>query len=54
MMVEIQNDQYANKDIDAEQVEDVSEVVEHQQDLIEEASKPLEEYRNQCPSINAS
>ncbi len=43
-MVEIQNDQYANKDIDTEQVEDVSEVKEHQQDLIEEAGQPLEEY----------
>jgi molecular chaperone GrpE len=44
MMVEIQNDQYANKDIDTEQVEDASEVKEHQQDLIEEAGQPLEDY----------
>jgi molecular chaperone GrpE len=44
MMVEIQNDQYANKDIDTEQVEDASEVKEQQQDLIEEAGQPLEEY----------
>jgi molecular chaperone GrpE len=44
MMVEIQNDQYANKDIDTEQVEDAPEVKEHQQDLIEEAGQPLEEY----------
>lgn len=44
MMVEIQNDQYANKDIDTEQVEDASEVKDHQQDLIEEAGQPLEEY----------
>lgn len=44
MMVEIQNDQYANKGIDSEQAEDASEVKEHQQGLIEEASQPLEEY----------
>jgi len=43
-MVEIQNDQYANKDIDTEKVEGASEVMEHQQDLIEEAGQPLEEY----------
>ncbi len=44
MMVEIQNDQYANKGIDAEQVEDAFEAKEHQQDLIEESGQPLEEY----------
>jgi molecular chaperone GrpE len=44
MMVEIQNDQYANKDINTEQVEDASEVKEHQEDLIEEAGQTLEEY----------
>lgn len=44
MMVEIQNDQYANKDIDTEQVEGASEVKENQQDLIEESGQPLEEY----------
>jgi molecular chaperone GrpE len=44
MMVEIQNDQYANKDIDTEQVEDASEVKEHERDLIEETGQPLEEY----------
>ena len=43
-MVEIQNDQYANKDIDTEKVEGASGVIEHQQDLIEEAGQPLEEY----------
>jgi molecular chaperone GrpE len=43
-MVEIQNDQYANKDIDTEKVEGASGVMEHQQDLIEEAGQPLEEY----------
>jgi molecular chaperone GrpE len=44
MMVEIQNDQYANKDIDTEKVEGVSGVKEHQQDLIEETGQSLEEY----------
>jgi molecular chaperone GrpE len=43
-MVDIQNDQYANQDIDNEPVEDVSVVKEHQQDLIEEAGQSLEEY----------
>jgi molecular chaperone GrpE len=43
-MVEIQNDQYANKNIDTEKVEGASGVMEHQQDLIEEAGQPLEEY----------
>jgi molecular chaperone GrpE len=43
-MVEIQNDQYANKDIDTEKVEGVSGVKEHQQDLIEETGQSLEEY----------
>jgi len=43
-MVEINNDQSANKDIDTEKVEGASGVMEHQQDLIEEAGQPLEEY----------
>jgi len=43
-MMEIQNDQYANKDIATKKVEGASEVKEHQQDLIEETGHPLEEY----------